>query len=108
MNDWLNPPKFTKRISPQKYQVRFWSTKDTYELFSDAVRAEGLVLQGVFNDFMYWFISAHHSDKVLTARAGEKLEKGDVVRKVGATERSSMLCPHGIPMDSIRCLVCYP
>lgn len=64
MSDPLDGPVFTKRPEKERYQVRFWSTPEDYRAFTEAVRAEGLVLQDALNELMIWFTSAHHAKRL--------------------------------------------
>lgn len=51
----LNFEDFGTRIKKERYQVRFWSSKEAYGKFKAECERRDLKMQDVFNQFMIWF-----------------------------------------------------
>ena len=50
-------PEFEKRTPKERYQVRFWSTRQLYTEFVIRCKDDELLMQDVFQDFMLWFVN---------------------------------------------------
>lgn len=56
------PPVFRKREPVRQYQARFFCEVSKYKAFTKQVKAEGLMVQDVFDQFLDWFISRGKRD----------------------------------------------
>jgi hypothetical protein len=54
-------PIFERRTTKDRYQVRFWSTQDSYKSFVEEVERNELVIQDVMNNLMAWFTQSSQS-----------------------------------------------